>query len=57
LKTTKGYFYDPTTVLSFSDVLPEEEEIDYLTFEIPKKQRGVEVYFKIESEERILQLR
>lgn len=55
LKTTKGYFYDPTTYLSFS-LQPEEEDIDYLTFEIPKDQRGVELYFEIGEEERILQL-
>ena len=55
LRTTKGHFYDPTTYLSFS-LQPEEEEIDYLTFEIPKDQKGVEIYFKIGEEERILQL-
>ena len=55
LRTTKGYFYDPTTYLSFS-LQPEEEEIDYLTFEIPKDQKGVEIYFKIGEEEGILQL-
>lgn len=60
LKTTKGYFYHaynyPSSVARFLDVLPGEEEPDYLVFEIPRDQRGVEVYFKIESEERILKL-
>ncbi|MGB2728002.1 MAG: hypothetical protein WBD09_05945 [Halobacteriota archaeon] len=40
LKTTKGYSYDPTTSPSFS-LQPEEEEIDHLTFEIPRDQKGV----------------
>ena len=55
LLTMKGYFYDPTTSPWFS-LQPEEEEADYLTFEIPKDQKGVEIYFKIGKEERILQL-
>ena len=55
LLTTKGYFYDPTTSPWFS-LQPEEEETDYLTFEIPKDLKGVEVYFKIDGEERVLQL-
>ena len=44
LLTTKGCFYDPTTSPWFS-LQPEEEEINYLTFEIPKDLKGVEVYF------------
>lgn len=56
LKTTKGCFYDPTTSPWFSSLQPEDEETDYLTFEIRKDQRGVEVYFEIGEEERILQL-
>jgi len=38
LLTMKGYFYDPTTSPWFS-LLPEEEEVDYLTFEIPKARK------------------
>jgi hypothetical protein len=55
LLSTKGYFYDSTTSPSFS-LQPEEEETDYLTFEIPKDQRGARVYFKIGDKERILRL-
>jgi len=52
---TQRVFYDPTTSPWFS-LQPEEEEINYLTFEIPKDLKSVEVYFKIDGEERVLQL-
>lgn len=58
LKTTKGYLYHaynyPSNVAEFPSLLPKEKATDYLVFEIPGDQRGVEVYFKIGDEEKIL---
>ena len=59
LKTSKGYFYDPVDWFWYFSLQPEEEEVDYLIFEIPKDQKGVAVYLEFdgfEGEERILQL-
>jgi len=59
LKTSKGYFYDPVKSLWSFSLQPEEEEENYLIFEIPKDQKGVAVYLEfdgLEGEERILQL-
>ena len=59
LKNSKGYFYDPVKSLWSFSLQPEEEEENYLIFEIPKDQKGVAVYLEfdgLEGEERILQL-
>lgn len=56
LLTTKGYFYDSAHLISFN-LQPEEEKSDYLVFEIPQDQKGVEVYFKVGLKGRKLQLK
>lgn len=57
LRTVEGYFYEQSTLTTFSFSLqPNEERIADLVFYIPENQKVTDIYLEIEGEERILQL-